>query len=205
LRGETLITLDLLHPGIASAIPQTKIKRVITTSIADCFNPITAPLKPLDKMEVPGTIDFPPLLKKHPPFTGQVIIDTANDVAHLAYTGGTTGLPKGVILTHANVEANVLQFGNWGSGAVVQEIDGAWEAVYPEGVDLSDYRFSGTRKLQLLWSPGFMPWNRRVSQCSDLWRKYHGGAAQVRSQRVYGCHCQIQSDFYRGAPQLYIP
>jgi len=72
--AETLITLDLLHPGIASAIPQTKIKRVITTSIADCFNPITAPLKPLGKMDVLGTIDMTPLLKNYQPFNGQVKI-----------------------------------------------------------------------------------------------------------------------------------
>ncbi|MHC1561933.1 class I adenylate-forming enzyme family protein [Actinomycetospora sp. C-140] len=37
--------------------------------------------------------------------------------AHLAYTGGTTGSPKGVVLTHANVVTNVLQYACHGSGS----------------------------------------------------------------------------------------
>lgn len=42
-----------------------------------------------------------------------VIIDPAQDIAVLQYTGGTTGTPKGAMLTHANVYANVLQVVSW--------------------------------------------------------------------------------------------
>lgn len=42
-----------------------------------------------------------------------VAIDPVNDIAVLQYTGGTTGTPKGAMLTHANVTVNVLQVMSW--------------------------------------------------------------------------------------------
>jgi long-chain acyl-CoA synthetase len=47
-----------------------------------------------------------------------VEIDIYNDLAHLAYTGGTTGVSKGVRLPHRNVVVNTLQFACWQSGSV---------------------------------------------------------------------------------------
>jgi 4-coumarate--CoA ligase len=54
-----------------------------------------------------GASDFMSLLGE--PFTGQVEFDPANDVAVLPYSSGTTGLPKGVMLTHRNLVANLAQ------------------------------------------------------------------------------------------------
>jgi long-chain acyl-CoA synthetase len=205
-RAETLITLDLLYPGIVSSIPQTEVKRVITTSIADCFNPITAPLKPLEKTEVPDTIDMASLLKKYQPFTGQVDIDTANDVAHLAYTGGTTGLSKGVVLTHANVEANVLQFGNWASGAVVREIDGVWELEYPDGVDLSQLPIQRDEDTSIV----VVPWFHAMGTVGYLNAQIYGGNTMVVLPRFdpkdyMEAIVKYRATFIGGAPQLYIP
>ena len=45
-----------------------------------------------------------------------VAIDPANDIAVLQYTGGTTGTPKGAMLTHANVYINVMQVILWAPG-----------------------------------------------------------------------------------------
>jgi len=45
-----------------------------------------------------------------------VIIDPERDVAVQQYTGGTTGLPKGAMLTHANISANMSQIDQWGCG-----------------------------------------------------------------------------------------
>jgi long-chain acyl-CoA synthetase len=51
-------------------------------------------------------------------------IDTANDLAHIAYTGGTTGQSKGVELTHRNVVANILQYACWLHGALPEVTGG---------------------------------------------------------------------------------
>jgi len=45
-----------------------------------------------------------------------VTIDPARDIAVQQYTGGTTGIPKGALLTHANIAANVSQIDKWGCG-----------------------------------------------------------------------------------------
>jgi long-chain acyl-CoA synthetase len=45
-----------------------------------------------------------------------VAIDALHDIAVQQYTGGTTGLPKGAMLTHANIAANMSQIDAWGCG-----------------------------------------------------------------------------------------
>ena len=45
-----------------------------------------------------------------------VVVDPQNDIAVQQYTGGTTGIPKGALLTHANIAANMSQIDNWGCG-----------------------------------------------------------------------------------------
>ncbi len=45
-----------------------------------------------------------------------VVIDPYKDIAVQQYTGGTTGVPKGALLTHANIAANMSQIDQWGCG-----------------------------------------------------------------------------------------
>jgi long-chain acyl-CoA synthetase len=58
----------------------------------------------------------------------EVAIDPHTDLAHLAYTGGTTGRSKGVRLPHRNVVVNSVQYACWGSGSV-PELNAAGDLV----------------------------------------------------------------------------
>lgn len=203
--AETLITLDLLYPGIATSLPQTPIHRVISTSLADCFQPLTAPLKPLTKLEVPGTVDLVSLLAEYPPFSEEIPIDPAADMAHLAYTGGTTGLSKGVMLTHANVVANVIQFGNWGSGAVIQEENDRWEWVYPPGTDPNQLPTRRDKETAVV----VVPWFHAMGTVGYLNAQVYGGNTMVVLPRFdpkeyLEAIVKYQATFI-GGPQLYIP
>jgi long-chain acyl-CoA synthetase len=65
-----------------------------------------------------GTVEFRAFLAGQSDTRPEVTIDVHADLAHLAYTGGTTGRSKGVQLTHRNIVANSLQSVCWNSGSV---------------------------------------------------------------------------------------
>jgi long-chain acyl-CoA synthetase len=205
--AETLISLDLLYPGISAIVPETKVERVITTSIADCYNEIIAPLKPLGKSEVPGTIDMAPLLRENEPNVPEIKIDVRKDLAHLAYTGGTTGLSKGVALTHSNVVANVVQFGNWFTGAQLEMVEGEWTTVFPPGVDPEkDRLIARDRETSLV----VVPWFHAMGTVGYLNIQVLGGNTMVVFPRFdpreyLEAVGKYKASLLGGAPQLYIP
>lgn len=132
--AQTIITLDLFYNVVERAVANTKIKNIIVASIVDIFPPLlTAVRPPLGKKEFPGTLDFTNLLKSYEPKPPQLPISPRHDLAHLAYTGGTTGLSKGVMLTHFNVVANVLQVSHWNAGGNVKYENGLLHIVRQEG------------------------------------------------------------------------
>ena len=205
--AETLISMDLLYPGIQSIIPETGIKRIVTTSIADCYNAIIAPLKPIGKTEIPDTIDMVPLLKKYHPFDKEVSIDVNKDLVHLAYTGGTTGVSKGVMLTHANVVANVLQYGNWASGAQIEMVDGVLKAIFPPGVDPEKDRLTARdHEIALV----VVPWFHAMGTVGYLNVQVYGGTTMVvfprfEPKEYLDAVAKYKATMLGGAPQLFIP
>jgi len=104
-----LLTLDALAPAVLSVLDKTQIRNVIITSLEE----YSAAATPVAIVE--GTLRLVDLLAAvAEPDLPRVEINTDEDVAVLQYTGGTTGVPKGAMLTHYNIFANVIQTDMWG-------------------------------------------------------------------------------------------
>ncbi|MBM7632396.1 AMP-binding protein [Geomicrobium sediminis] len=69
------------------------------------------------------TYQFKDLLEEEEAKELDLTFDPDVDIAHLAYTGGTTGRSKGVMLTHANVVANIIQATCFRNGGTVEEVN----------------------------------------------------------------------------------
>jgi long-chain acyl-CoA synthetase len=105
-----IIALDLLTPNIMSVRANTSIEQVITTNL---FDYSATPDKALPAPD--GALSFKQLIAGASEVDlPRVEIDPAEDVAVLQYTGGTTGVPKGAMLTHQNLFTNTLQSWTWG-------------------------------------------------------------------------------------------
>lgn len=105
--AETVICIEDNLPLINAVKNKTKLKNIIVTSWEDYG------VNPPALKEIPGTIQFRRLVDEHEPNPPQVEIDPKEDVAFLCFTGGSTGLPKGVMLTHFNRMANLKQGLPW--------------------------------------------------------------------------------------------
>jgi long-chain acyl-CoA synthetase len=103
-----MLTLDLLAPVTLAVRDKTGIENVIITSAAE-YSAAALPCPPVD-----GTLKLADLLAAvDEPDLPRVEINADEDVAVLQYTGGTTGVPKGAMLTHYNIFANVIQSEAW--------------------------------------------------------------------------------------------
>ncbi len=100
---ETVICADTSLDLLKSIKDRTKIKNIIVTSVLD-YSPNPPELK-----DIPGAIQFRKLLADHGPQKPNVEMNVNEDLAICIFTGGTTGVPKGVMLTHANKVANFHQ------------------------------------------------------------------------------------------------
>lgn len=109
-----LLTLDQLAPLALEVRQQTSIERVIVTSMAEYSAQRAAP------PQVDGTLTLAALLAEAGPSDLPRVEIGADDTAVLQYTGGTTGTPKGAILTHGNIFANVCQTESWHQHHIVR-------------------------------------------------------------------------------------
>jgi long-chain acyl-CoA synthetase len=120
--AEVLFTLDHLYPKVERVLPRTGIRTTIVTSIKDYLPfplrylyPVKARFKKLFTSVPYDGIHLFSLEK----MIGQNRPDPIPCSAHpdslalLQYTGGTTGIPKGAMLTHRNILSNVVQTGKW--------------------------------------------------------------------------------------------
>lgn len=122
--AETMITLDLemMYPKVKKIQEETGLKNVIVSSLKEYLSFPLSLLYPLAKRKdiakvAPNAIQFQDLLKKGDTLPSVEI--SPDDVALLQYTGGTTGVSKGVMLTHRNLVANAMQCKSWFPGVEI--------------------------------------------------------------------------------------
>ena len=118
----TIVVLENFAHTLQEVLARTPIKTVITTQIGDLFPQPKALLtnlvvKHVKKMvppwQIPNAIEFNAVLRGGRAQTLDDVPLRHDDIAFLQYTGGTTGVAKGAILTHRNLVANVQQMAAW--------------------------------------------------------------------------------------------
>jgi long-chain acyl-CoA synthetase len=119
---------------LEKVVKDTAVEHIILTQLGDLFSPVKGMLtnlvvkyvkKMVPKFSLPNAVSFKTVLRKGRSQAFTKVTTDFDDIAFLQYTGGTTGVSKGAILTHRNMLANVLQ----AEGAYGSIIGGGGETV----------------------------------------------------------------------------
>ena len=118
----TIVVLENFANTLELVLPRTQIKHVIVASVGEMFGMIKGALmnfvirkvkKMVPEYRISNTVTFQTALKQGAANTFKPVELTRDDTALLQYTGGTTGLAKGAVLSHGNICANMLQAKEW--------------------------------------------------------------------------------------------
>lgn len=121
--AKIIITLEILYPRVMKVMAETNLEHIIVTAIKD-FLPFPKNLiYPFIQKKQYGIVVnvkhegnvhlFTEILKEPLRELKKYDFDFEEDLALLQYTGGTTGFPKGVMLTHKNLVANAKMCNAW--------------------------------------------------------------------------------------------
>ena len=120
--ARTVIVLENFAATLQEALPATDVREVIVTGIGDCLPPLRRLLtsfvvrhvkRLVPRFEIPGMLRLRDVLRRGHSLDYQDPEIGSDEVAFLQYTGGTTGVAKGAMLTQRNLVANVLQSAAW--------------------------------------------------------------------------------------------
>ena len=116
------VLANFAHTVEKSLTQLPQLKHVIVTELGDVFSPakkiiVNAVVKYIKRMvptyHLPHALSFQKCIQKLPSKPVQLPELNHNDIAFIQYTGGTTGVSKGAVLTHGNLIANILQATAW--------------------------------------------------------------------------------------------
>jgi long-chain acyl-CoA synthetase len=120
--AEVIVVVENFAHVLQAALPKTAVRQVVTTQLGDMLGGLKGGLvnfvvKHIRKMvpawHLSGSISWSKAVARGAalPFVAPVV--GQDDIAFLQYTGGTTGVSKGAILTHRNILANIQQAHAW--------------------------------------------------------------------------------------------
>jgi long-chain acyl-CoA synthetase len=109
--AETIVALDSLYPIVEKVKEKTQVKHVIITGLME--NAVS--------LRAPEALVFNQFLENSPKTAPKLKVNPLEDLAALQYTGGTTGIAKGAMLTHSNLVSNAVVFAAWIKGTIAQE------------------------------------------------------------------------------------
>ncbi|MCC5801328.1 AMP-binding protein [Rossellomorea vietnamensis] len=122
--AKVILTLDILYPRVSKVMKNTDLEHIIVTAIKDYLPFPKNLIYPFIQKKQYGIVVKVDHRGQNHLFTeimktavaeaiSQEEFDFENDLALLQYTGGTTGFPKGVMLTHKNLVANASMCDAW--------------------------------------------------------------------------------------------
>ncbi len=120
--AKAIVILSNFAYELEEIVSETKIEHIIITDIGDLLGGMKGKLinfalkyikRMVPKYNLPGAVSFNEALKQGAEHTFKEVEVVAEDVAFLQYTGGTTGVAKGAMLTNRNMLANMLQIAEW--------------------------------------------------------------------------------------------
>jgi len=120
--AKAIVVLDNFAATLQHVVAETQVQHIVTTGLGDLLGfpkgaLVNFVLKHVKKMvpafDLPQAVRFRDALARGAAHPMQTVVLGHDDVAFLQYTGGTTGVAKGAMLTHGNMIANMLQAGAW--------------------------------------------------------------------------------------------
>lgn len=128
--AETIVILENFAHTLEQVIARTPVKNVVIARLGDMLgfpkgSVVNFVVKYVKKMvpawSLPRFVDFGKALAKGGNATFKPVEVTQEDLAFLQYTGGTTGVSKGAMLTHRNILANLAQAHAWIMPAITED------------------------------------------------------------------------------------
>lgn len=120
--ANTIVVLENFANTLEAVLPRTQIQHVIIADIGEMFGWLKGSLinfvlrkvkKMIPEYRIPQHTRFTQALQQGAKHPFHAVCITREDIAFLQYTGGTTGIAKGAVLSHGNIIANMLQGGAW--------------------------------------------------------------------------------------------